>query len=106
MTRRLQQARQPVRTISEAWGCCRFRSLVALVPGTQDELLDRVGAAFAAVGGDIAPIDPDTLSSLVETVRGGQTVIVLGDRADLRDAAKAQLMAAVNAAVAGAAGSA
>ncbi len=95
-----------MRTISSAYDACRFRSLVSLFPGTRDELLSRIGAAFAAIDGEIAPIAPDTLAELVETVRAGQTVIVLGNRQDLRDAAKAQLMAAINASVLGAAGSA
>lgn len=106
MSRRCSRPPLGVRTISEAWDRCPFRSLVALVPGTRDELLDRMGAAFAAVGGEVVPIEPETLASLVETLRRGRTVVVLDDRADLRDAAKTQLMAAVNTAIYGAAGSA
>ena len=95
-----------ISTIGEAYVACRFRSLVSIIPGTHDELLARVGAAFAAVDGEMTPIDADMLASLVDTVLAGRTVIVLGNRSDLRDAAKAQLMAAVNAAAIGAAGSA
>ena len=93
-------------TISDAYNACPFRTLVSLVPGTRTELLDRVGAAFAAVDGDICPIEPDRLAELIDTLLAGRTVIVMGNRADLRDAAKAQLMAAGNAAFHGAAGSA
>ena len=93
-------------TIGEAWERCQFRTLVSLVPGGHDELLGRVGAAFAALHGEADAIRPDMLASLVETVCSGQTVVVLADREALRDAAKAELMSAVNAALIGAAGSA
>ena len=70
-----------------------FRSLVSIVPGTPDDLLDRMCDAFAAVDGDVEPIAPDTLADLVATVLAGRIVLVLGTRTVLRDAAKAQLMA-------------
>ena len=101
-------ARSSIRTwtISQAYEACPFRSLVSIVPGTKEELLSRVGAAFAAMGGQACPIDADHLADLVDTVMCGQTVIVMGNRADLRDAAKSQLMMAVGATRVGAVGSA
>ncbi len=95
-----------IRTVADAYDACPFRSLVSIAPGTRDELLDRVGGAFAAVNGDVEPIAPDSLADLAATVLAGRTVMVLGTRADLRDAAKAQIMAAVNVAALGAAGAA
>ena len=93
-------------TIGRAYDACPFRSLVSIIPGSKDELLGRVGAAFAAIDGEIAPISVDRVADLVDAVLAERTVIVMGSRADLRDAAKGQLMAAVNAAALGAAGSA
>lgn len=97
---------RPVVTLAEAWKRCPYRSLVSIIPGTQKELLDRFGAAFCAVGGEICPIDADMVEELVDRICGGQTVVLFADRRELRDAAKGQLMAAVNAARVGAAGSA
>jgi hypothetical protein len=95
-----------IRTIGQAYALCQYRSLVSLIPGSPDDLLARIGAAFAALGGEICPIEPAMLAHLVETVRGGQTVVALSNRRNLRDAAKAQLMAAINASMHGAVGSA
>jgi hypothetical protein len=77
-----------------------------LVPGTQQELLARFGAAFCAVGGDVCPIDPDMMTELVDQVCSGRTVVLFADKRELRDAAKNQLVAAVNTSRHGAAGSA
>lgn len=95
---------QPIVTLSEAYERCPYRSLISLIPGTQKELLDRFGAAFCAVGGAVHPIDADMMEELVDRVCAGQTVVVFADRSELRDAAKSQLMAAVQAARVGAAG--
>ena len=111
MNRAQRRAATPARpprtwTIGEAYTACPFRSLVSIVPGTKAELIDRIGGAFAAIDGAVVPIDPDRLAELVDTVLAGRSVVVMGTRLDLRDAARAQVMAAVNAARIGAAGSA
>ena len=105
--RRAQKAPlQPVVTLAEAWKRCPYRSLVSIIPGTQKELLDRFGAAFCAVGGDVCPIDQDMMTELVGHVCAGRTVVLFADQRELRDAAKSQLVAAVQAARVGAVGSA
>ncbi len=91
-------------TWTEIWERCPFRTFVALEPGTPEDLLRRTGGAFAAIGGEPCAIGADTLSQLVEIVLGGEAVIVFGDRADLRDAAKAQIAAALDLAMTDAAG--
>ena len=87
---------------------CPFRSFVGIGqhPGNSAEMAERLDHAFAALGGEVTPIAEDLLAEMVDSIRRGRTVLVLSDRADLRDAAKGQIMTALATAAVGAAGSA
>ena len=48
---------------------------------------------LAVLGGTPEPISPRTMREIVQAVRAGQTVMLLADRADLRDYAKREIAA-------------
>ncbi len=110
-TRRAAKAKPEHPPVPETWAellaRCPFRSYLALgEPASAAELASRIGATFASIGGEICPIEGENLNNLVDTILAGSVVLVLADRADLRHAAKMQIMRAVNVARLGAAGSA
>ena len=75
---------------------CPFRSFIGIGDTTTanvDEMGTRIAHVFAALGGEPAPIDADLLAELAASVRASRTVLVLSDRADLRDHAKRQILA-------------
>ena len=72
-------------TLAQTWSQCGFRSFIGSPGGP-------VWHAFAALGGTSSTIDPALLQEMVQAIQGGGRVLVMSDRADLRDRAKAEIM--------------
>ena len=91
-------------TWGETWERCPFRSFIGLGqhPGDANEMGDRIGHIFAALGGEPAPIADSLMAEMIDSIRRGRTVLVISNRADLRDQAKREILAQVH----GAAGTA
>jgi hypothetical protein len=73
---------------------CRYRTLLGPNTGPADAV-GMVRAAthtLAILGGEAGPIDPDAVRDLVDVLTAGGTIVIMSDRADLRDAAKAEIV--------------
>ncbi len=85
--------------IPKTWGetldCCPFRSFVGKGISA-GEMMTRLAHTFAAIGGEPCPIDPALLDEMAASIHAGKTVLVLADRADLRDRAKREILARVH----------
>ena len=68
-----------------------------------DEAIPQVVHAVAVLGGDPEPIGPETIAELVVAIRAGGSVLLMSDRADLRDYAGREILAVANPVVAGSA---
>ncbi len=90
-------------TWREAWERCPFKSLVGVGnPRNANEMAGRIDHVFAALGGEAAPIADELLNEMAASIRNGGVVLVISDRADLRNEAKREILARAH----GAAGSA
>lgn len=90
-------------TWHEAWERCPFKSLLGTGnPSDADEMAGRIDHVFAALGGEATPIADELLDEMAASIRAGGVVLVISDRADLRNEAKREILARAH----GAAGSA
>ena len=81
-------------TWGEAWARCPFRSLIGIGHRSDaNEMAGRLAHTFAAIGGESVPIADDLLDEMAASIRAGGTVLLISDRADLRDAAKREILA-------------
>ena len=84
-------------TIEEALARCPFRTVIGLPPTRPEDVVDdmvsRLAHTLAVLGGDPVPISPDTMQEFIASLQLGRTVLVMSDRRDLRDRAKAEILA-------------
>lgn len=77
------------RPVSVGWkklvAQCPFRTLIG-PPGAP------ITCSFAALGGEVTPLSARMMSDVLDALRGGGRVLVLSDRADLRDQAKWEIL--------------
>ena len=77
------------RTVSVDWkklvARCPFRTLIGPVGAPTT-------CSFAALGGEVTPLSPKMMGDVMDALRSGGRVLVLSDRADLRDRAKRETM--------------
>jgi hypothetical protein len=75
---------------------CPFQTLIGwnIPPGSSlDDVGDRIGCTVAVVGGTHPdPLTADMLEFAVETLLSGRIVLLVSDRADLRDYAKREII--------------
>ena len=73
---------------------CPFRTAFGPEPGARTplEMVAAASRTIAILGGEPTPLEPEVARELTEVLAGGGTVLLLADRADLRDAAKAEIV--------------
>ncbi len=79
-------------TLGEALHLCPFRSLIGIGGGNAEEMESRIAHTFAALGGEPCSIKPDLLDEMTASIRAGGVVLVMSDRADLRDHVKREIL--------------
>jgi hypothetical protein len=94
--RRQAKPRHP--PIPATWGevleRCPFRSLIGIgQPRDANGMMERIAHTFAALGGETTPIADDLLDEMATSIRARGVVLLISDRADLRDAAKREILA-------------
>lgn len=93
--------------LAETFDRCPFRSIIGIAAPSPnrplDQLISPLAHAIAVLGGDPEPISSDTMAELVAAIRAGDSVLLMSDRADLRDYAKREILAMVNPVAAGSA---
>lgn len=95
--RRNREPRGPAapKTWAEALDRCPFRTIIGAHPAHHEvaDLLPRLSHTVAVLGGDPMPICPAMMAEIVASVQAGGAVMILSDRADLRDYAKREILA-------------
>ncbi len=96
-TKRSREQRGPAvpKTWAEAFDRCPFRTIIGVCPPHRaiTDLLPQLSHAIAMLGGDPTPISPAMMAEIVASVQAGGAVLILSDRADLRDYAKREILA-------------
>lgn len=98
-TRNRQQGRpQRMPTWAEVLARCPYRTLIGrhedgVAATTPSDLLPRLSHTIALLGGDVEPIASATMAEIVTSIRAGGTVLLVADRADIRDYAKREILA-------------
>ena len=77
----------------KVWAHCPYRSLIASDTGqrTTAELMASLACAVAVLDGDPEPFNAQMASDIAALLVDGGTVLLLSNRADLRDAAKGEI---------------
>ena len=72
---------------------CQFRTVFGpeLGPRTPLAMVKAASRTLAILGGEPEALNPETALELTGVLLGGGTILVMADRADLRDAAKAEI---------------
>lgn len=95
--KRSRRRRGPVtpKTWTEALERCPFRTVIGAGQGHRDvaELLPHLAHTIMVLGGDPTPINSATMGNIVAALQSGGTVMIMSDRADLRDYAKREIVA-------------
>ena len=96
--KRSRQRRYPAipRTWAETLKRCPHRTIIAgrVRHGTVD-LLPPPLRVLAVISGDPTPLNSAMMAEIVASGQAGETVMILSDRADLRDYAKREILALV-----------
>ena len=79
-------------TLRDAFDACQFRSLLG-TGGDTNEMMSRLGCAIAVFGGAPEPLASEMMENAVAQIAAGRVVLLLSDRADLRDYAKREILA-------------
>lgn len=86
-------------TFGETLERCPFRTLIGIGSwsGSMDALLanalPKLAYTVAVLGGDPEPINSETMAEIVTSIQAGRCVLLISDRADLRDYAKREILA-------------